>query len=292
MMIFSIIEAAVGSLDSLTEISDAVVGKDWLRQAMIWGIKLVIGLILIWIGMRISRGISRLSARAMTKAEVEPTVVQFLRKVVYVALLVMLFVGALQIFGVPATSILTLVGAAGLAIGLALKDSLSNIASGVMLVSLRTLKVGDVVNIADKTGKVESISIFQTILRGPNNQIFVIPNNLVTSSPIINLTPGRTRRIELTIGIGYSDDIDLARATALEIMHGDERVHKDPAPDVLVYALAESSVNLGIRCHVNNEDYLACNSALQENIKKAFDRVGVSIPFPQRQVHVIQARPD
>jgi small conductance mechanosensitive channel len=177
-------------------------------------------------------------------------------------------------------------GAAGLAIGLALKDSLSNIASGVMLVSLKPFRVGDLVNIAGSTGKVEAVSIFQTRLRGADNQTIVLPNSLITDDAIVNLTPALTRRIELIIGIGYGDDIDQARAVALEVLAADARVLPEPAADVLVYELAESSVNLGVRCHVSNADYFVTRCALTEGIKKAFDRAGISIPFPQRDLHV------
>ena len=260
--------------------------EDWAQLALSWGFKLISAIVLIWVGIRAAKFVGKMFYRAMQKASVEPTVAQFMSRVVYFVLLILITVVILQLFGVPATSLLALLGAAGLAIGLAMKDSLSNIASGVMLVGLRSFKVGDMVTIADKTGKVVSISIFQTVLRGGNNQTFIIPNNLVTSSPIINLTPDLTRRIELTIGIGYKDDIDLARAQALNIIKNDRRVLNEPPADVLVYSLGDSAVNLGIRCHVLNDDWFLCSAELLENIKKAFDRAGISIPFPQREVHV------
>lgn len=184
------------------------------------------------------------------------------------------------------TSMIAVLGAAGLAIGLALKDSLSNIASGVMLVTLKPFKVGDMVNINGEMGKVESVSIFQTCLRGADNQVIVLPNSLVTTDSIINLTPDVKRRIALVIGIGYDDDIDKARAAALEVMRADERVLAEPPADVLVYELGDSSVNLGIRCHVANADYFTTKCELTERIKKAFDRDGISIPYPQRDVHM------
>jgi small conductance mechanosensitive channel len=167
-----------------------------------------------------------------------------------------------------------------------LKDSLSNIASGVMLVTLKPFRVGDIVRIGGESGSVESVSIFQTSLRGADNQSIVLPNSLITTASIINLTSGTTRRIELVVGIGYKDDIDAARAAALQVMHADPRVLADPAPDVLVYALADNAVNLGIRCHVRNADFFATKCALNEQLKKAFDDAGISIPFPQRDVHM------
>ena len=216
----------------------------------------------------------------------EPTAVQFLRKVAYVALLVLLALTVLGVFNVPMTSAFAVLGAAGLAIGLALKDSLSNIASGVMLVTLKPFRVGDIVTINSESGRVEEISIFQTRLRGADNQTIVLPNSLVTTDTIINLTPGEMRRVELVIGIAYASDIDVARATALDVMLADQRVLPDPPPDVLVYALADNAVNLGIRCHVPNADWFAAKCDLTEHIKKAFDNAGIGIPFPQRDVHI------
>ena len=258
----------------------------WTAAAASIGLRVLGALVLFAIGLRIAKWIAGIAERALTRADVEPTAVLFLRKVAYIALLVVLVLAALQVVGVPMTSMIAVLGAAGLAIGLALKDSLSNIASGVMLVSLKPFRVGHIVTIAGETGKVESVSIFQTVLRGADNQTIVLPNSLITTDSIINLTPDVMRRIELVIGIAYNDDIDAARGAALKLMQEDERVLSEPAPDVLVYALADNSVNLGIRCHVANADFFVTKCELTERIKKAFDEIGVSIPFPQRDVHM------
>ena len=258
----------------------------WTAAAASIGLRVLGALVLLAIGLRIAKWIAGIAERALTRADVEPTAVLFLRKVAYIALLVVLVLAALQVVGVPMTSMIAVLGAAGLAIGLALKDSLSNIASGVMLVSLKPFRVGHIVTIAGETGKVESVSIFQTVLRGADNQTIVLPNSLITTDSIINLTPDVMRRIELVIGIAYNDDIDAARGAALKLMQEDERVLSEPAPDVLVYALADNSVNLGIRCHVANAVFFVTKCELTERIKKAFDEIGVSIPFPQRDVHM------
>ncbi|MFP7721592.1 mechanosensitive ion channel family protein [Lysobacter sp. A3-1-A15] len=258
----------------------------WTAAAASIGLRVLGALVLLAIGIRIAKWIAGLAERGLARAEVEPTAVLFLRKAAYIALLVVLVLAALQVVGVPMTSMIAVLGAAGLAIGLALKDSLSNIASGVMLVSLKPFRVGHVVTIGGETGKVESVSIFQTVLRGPDNQTIVLPNSLITTDSIINLTPDVMRRIELVIGIGYGDDIDAARGVALGIMREDERVLSEPEPDVLVYALGDNSVNLGIRCHVANADFFVAKCELTERIKKGFDAIGVSIPFPQRDVHM------
>ncbi len=258
------------------------------EAAMTFGLKVAGGLLLFIIGMRVAKWVAGIAEHALNRADVEPTATMFLRKVAYVILLVVLILAVLQVVGVPMTSMIAVLGAAGLAIGLALKDSLSNIASGVMLVSLKPFKVGDMVTINGETGKVEAVSIFQTRIRGADNQTIVLPNSLITTDSIINLTPDTMRRIELVIGIGYGDDIDAARAIAMGIMQEDARVLADPEPSVLVYALGDSSVNLGIRCHAANADYFVTKCELIERIKKAFDRDGISIPFPQRDVHLYQ----
>ena len=251
-----------------------------------WGTKLVVALLIFVIGRRIAIWVTRVIQRGLVRADVEATSALFLQKVAYVILLVVLVLAALQVIGIPMTSMIAVLGAAGLAIGLALKDSLSNIASGVMLVTLKPFRAGDVVTIAGETGKVEQVSIFQTRLRGGDNQTIVLPNSLITADSIVNLTPDTMRRIELVVGIGYHDDIQAARAAALSVMHGDQRVLAEPAPDVLVYGLADNGVQLGIRCHVRNDDHFVTKCELTERIKHAFDDAGISIPFPQRDVHM------
>lgn len=259
---------------------------NWIELAISLGLRVLGALIVLAIGMRLAAVVAAWIGRILGRTQIEQTAAQFLARVAQVALQIVLLLAVVQLLGVPMTSMLAVLGAAGLAIGLALKDSLSNVASGFMLVALRPFKVGDVVTVHGVTGKVEVINIFQTRLRGTDNQTITLPNALITADSIVNLTPDTTRRIELVIGIGYSDDIDLARATMMEILQAEPRLLDEPAPDVLVYELAESSVNLGIRGYVANADYPATKCELTERIKKAFDRVGVSIPFPQRDTHV------
>ncbi|SEL10933.1 small conductance mechanosensitive channel [Pseudoxanthomonas sp. GM95] len=261
--------------------------EQWTGIALGVGTRVLIGLVVLWIGLRLAKWLAGIATRGMTRAELEPTAVQFIARVLYVVLLVLLLLAILQsVFGVAPASLMAVVGAAGLAIGLALKDSLSNVASGVMLVTLKPFRVGDVVTLSGQTGKCESVSIFQTRLRGADNQTIILPNSVITSSEIINLTPDTRRRVELVIGIGYNDDIDKAKSLIGELLKGDTRILQEPAADVVVYALADNSVNLGVRCHVLNNDWFGVKCDLTENIKKAFDANGVSIPFPQRDVHV------
>jgi small conductance mechanosensitive channel len=251
------------------------------------GIKVGGAILLFYVGLHLAKWVVRITSRALGRANVEPTSLQFISRVVYVVLLIVLVLAILQIFfGVAPTSFLAILGAAGLAIGLALKDSLSNVASGVMLVTLKPFRVGDIVQIGGSSGKVEAVSIFQTRLRGPDNQTIVLPNNLITTAPIINLTPDTMRRIELVVGIGYNDSVEAARSAALAVMYADKRILSEPAPDVVVYELGDNAVKLGIRCHVGNDDHFLTKCDLNERIKGAFDKEGISIPFPQRDVHM------
>ncbi|WP_300617712.1 mechanosensitive ion channel domain-containing protein [Dokdonella sp.] len=258
----------------------------WLQLATDFALRLIGALIVLAIGLRIARFAAGSLDRVLQRTHIERTASDFLSRAALVALQIVLLLAVVQLLGVPMSSMFAILGAAGLAIGLALKDSLSNIASGVLLVALRPFKVGDIVTVHGATGKVETISIFQTRLRGGDNQTVTVPNSLITADSIINLTPDTMRRIELVVGIGYGDDIDRARTTALGVVTADPRVLHAPAPDVLVYELAPSSVNLGIRCHVSNDDFFATKCELTERIKKAFDAAGISIPFPQRDAHV------
>lgn len=268
--------------------------QEWLHS-FAWQdtlLKLLGALVLLLVGLKVARWLAGIAERGLVRADVEPTAVTFLRKVAYVILLVVLFLAVLQVIGVPMTSMIAVLGAAGLAIGLALKDSLSNIASGVMLVTLKPFRAGDVVTIAGETGTVESVSIFQTCLRGADNQMIVLPNSLITSDAIINRTPDIQRRIELLVGISYDSDIGKARACALEVMAADDRLLPEPPPDVLVYGLGDNSVDLGIRCHVRNEDWFVTKCELIERIKVAFDEAGIGIPYPQRDVHMYHHHAD
>lgn len=266
---------------------EGLLGKiQWNELLTAWGIKIAAALAVLLVGMWLARWLANLLPKAMGRVGVDIMLTSFLRNVAYAVGIVVVVIAALGTVGVNTASLLAVIGAAGLAIGLALKDSLSNIASGVMLVTLRPFRVGDVVTIAGQTGTVESVRIFQTVLSGPDRQSFTIPNNLITASPIVNLTAQPTRRVELVIGIGYQDDLSVARQVALEIMHADKRVLADPAPDVVVYELGANSVNLGIRCYVMASDWFGVKVTLLEQIKLGFDRAKVSIPYPQQDMHL------
>lgn len=253
-----------------------------------WGPKVLAALgILVggWIVARITRAIVR---KGMTKAKVEPTLVGFVANLGYMLLMTIVFITALAKMEIPTGSFVAVIGAAGLAIGFALQGSLSNFAAGVMIILFRPFRAGDVIEGAGVIGMVEEIQVFATVLKTGDSKRIIIPNSALTGGTIINYSANPSRRIDLVFGIGYGDDIDKAKKIVTEILEAHPKILKDPAATVAVGALADSSVNLFVRPWVKNADYWAVFFDLNEQVKKAFDKQGVSIPFPQRDVHLHQ----
>jgi small conductance mechanosensitive channel len=250
--------------------------------------KIISALLVFLIGKWIARKITKVLVRLLESRQIDITLIGFLEGIVYYALFITVLIAAAGQLGIKTTSFLAILGAASLAVGLALKDSLANFSSGVMLILFRPFKVGDVVTVGGETGKVEQISVFSTILNTPDNQRKIIPNGSIANSTITNITANPTRRIDLVVGIGYDDDIRKAKATLEEILAADSRVLRDPAPFVAVSELADSSVNLVVRPWVAKENYWDVYCALTETIKITFDEQGISFPYPQRDVHLFQ----
>jgi small conductance mechanosensitive channel len=200
--------------------------------------------------------------------------------------MVFVIIAAINTLGVQTTSFIAVIGAAGLAIGFALQGSLANFASGVMLIIFRPFKAGDFVEAGGTSGAVEAIHIFNTVLKTPDNKKVIIPNSKVTGDNIVNYSAKDTRRVDLVFGIGYEDDIRKAKQTLEQIVASDERVLKDPAPTIAVSELGDSSVNFVVRPWVNTADYWSVYFDLTEKVKLTFDDQGISIPFPQTDVHL------
>ena len=251
-----------------------------------WGVRLVTAVIVFVAGRWLARLIVRFMHRVMERAKIDRTLSKFLGSIVYALLLVAIVIAALDRLGVDTTSLLALLGAAGLAVGLALKDSLSNFSAGVMLIIFRPFKIGDYIEAGGTAGTVEHIQVFSTTFVTADNQEITVPNGLIFAGKIINVNARPTRRLDLVLGIGYSDDIAKARELIAKVMADDDRILKDPAPAISVTELADSSVNLNIRPWVKTSDYWAVRSDLLERIKMIFDQNGISIPFPQRDVHL------
>ncbi len=257
--------------------------KDWIVTN---GPNVLIALIIFIIGRILAKWVAAIARKAMLKSGIEQTLVRFLNKLIYYVLLAAVVIAAADQLGIKTTSFIAILGAAGLAVGLALKDSLANFASGVMLILFQPFKVGDAISTAGVTGKVFQIDIFSTIILTPDNQKVIVPNSSITSGVITNITAEPTRRIDLTIGIGYDDDITQAKDVLKSLVEADTRILKDPAPVISVVELADSSVNLIVRPWVKTSDYWDVRWDLTEKIKLTFDKEGISFPYPQQEVHM------
>jgi small conductance mechanosensitive channel len=253
---------------------------------MPWAIRIGVALAIFIVGRWIARWLTNMVRKVMTKSSMDEMLINFLGNIVYMVLLLAVVMAALDHLGIQTTSLLAVFGAAGLAVGLALKDSLSNFSSGVMIILFRPFKVGDFIEAGGATGVVEEVRIFATIMKTGDNREIIVPNSQIYSGTIINYSAKATRRIDLVFGIGYGDDIAKAKQIMDDIMKQDERILADPAPAVAVGELADSSVNFNVRPWVNSGDYWPVRADLLEKIKLAFDANGISIPYPQQDVHM------
>jgi len=263
---------------------------EWVTtaQAMLtaFGLKLVAAILIFVIGRWVAKMVQNGLEKGMLKAKVDQVLVTFTVNMAYTALMVFVALAALGQLGVQTTSFIAVLGAAGLAVGLALQGSLSNFASGVMIIIFRPFKIGDYVEGGGVGGTVKAIHIFTTTLTTGDNKRVIVPNSKMMGDNIINYSAEGTRRLDLTASIGYGDSIDKAKAVLQDILAKEPRVLKDPAPFVGVSKLAESSVDFTVRPWVQSADYWPVCFDLNEAIKKRFDAEGLSIPFPQRDVHL------
>lgn len=247
---------------------------------------LLMALLIFVIGKWLVNKVVTVLGKVLRKVKgMDETLIKFLENIVYYALMIVVLLTALGKLGVETTSFLAILGAAGLAIGLALKDSLGNFASGVMIILFKPFKVGDVVTAAGVTGSVTEVGIFNSIFTTPDNQKIIIPNGAITSGSITNINANDTRRVDLLIGIGYNDDIKKAKDVLTSIVTSNEKVLIDKGITVAVSELADSSVNFVVRAWVNTPDYWDVKFTLTETIKTTFDKEGITIPFPQQDVH-------
>ena len=253
-----------------------------------FGLKLIAAIAVFVIGRWVTKMIVRGVQRAMEKAETDPTLIGFIKNVTYGGLMALVIIAAAGQLGVQTTSFIAVLGAAGLAVGLALQGSLANFAAGVLMIIFRPFKAGDFIEASGVAGVVEEIQLFTTKLRTPDNKTVIIPNGQVTAGSITNYSAKDTRRIDMTFGIGYGDDIDKAKRIIREVLDADERILKDPEPTIGLVELGDSSVNFAVRPWVNSADYWNVYFDTHETMKKRFDAEGISIPFPQRDVHIYQ----
>ncbi|MFN3700508.1 MAG: mechanosensitive ion channel family protein [Alphaproteobacteria bacterium] len=252
----------------------------------LYAIKILTALVIFFIGKFIAKRIVRIVQAIMRKSKIDETLVGFAGHMLYALALAFIIIAALSQLGVDTTSLTAAVAAAGLAIGLALQGSLANFAAGVVIILFRPFKIGDFVDAAGIAGIVEEISILTTQFRTPDNKTIIVPNSTITGANIINFSAKPTRRIDLVFGVSYSDDLKKVREILTKIIEGDERILKDPEPVIAVHTLGDNSVDFVVRPWVKSEHYWDVYFFLQETVKTEFDKQGVSIPFPQRDLHL------
>ena len=251
----------------------------------LYGFRLVGAILIFYIGKIIARFLTNLIKKAMRKANLDETITKFGGNVIYGGLMLFIILAALSKLGINTNSFIAVLGAAGLAVGLAFQGTLSNVGAGVLLVFFRPFNVGDFINAAGESGAVEEINLFSTLLKTGDNKQIIIPNSAIIGGNITNFSKKETRRVDFVFGIGYDDDLKLAKTTLEEIINADERVLEDPAAFVAVSELADSSVNFVVRAWVKSGDYWGVKFDTIEKVKLTFDEKNISIPYPQMDVH-------
>lgn len=269
---------------------DNLLSEDTLTQIQelltVYGLKVIAALAIFIIGKIIAKAISTGVSNAMNKGGSDPILISFTTNMLYAALLAFVIIAALGQLGIQTTSFIAILGAAGLAVGLALQGSLANFAAGVLMIIFRPFKQGDFIEGAGVSGVIEEVHIFNTVMRTGDNKTIIIPNGSLMNGNIINYSTKPTRRLDLVIGIGYDDDIKKAKQVLEDLMASEERILKDPAPTIGLLELADSSVNFAVRPWVNSADYWGVHFDLLERIKLRFDDEGISIPYPQQDIHL------
>lgn len=262
--------------------------EQFMEWAATYGMKILAAAAILIIGRLVVGIVTSFVRKLMTKTKVDETLTKFITSLIKIFLLMVVFIAALNSLGVETTSLIAILGAAGLAIGLALQGSLSNFSAGVMLIIFRPFTTGDYVEAGGTSGSVEEIRIFNTILKTIDNKMVIIPNGNIIGNNIINYSAEDTRRVDMVFGIGYDDNLKKAKEILLRLIDEDERILKDPEAAVAVSELANSSVNFVVRPWVKTADYWTVYFDFTEKVKLTFDAEGISIPYPQQDVHMYQ----
>ncbi|MBL6448648.1 mechanosensitive ion channel [Fulvivirga sp. 29W222] len=250
------------------------------------GLSIIKGVLVLLIGLQVIRFLTRSFNKFLEKRNTDPSLTPFLKSLFHNLLFILLILSALATLGIQMTSFVAIIGAAGLAVGLALQGTLQNFAGGVIILTLKPFKVGDFIEGAGHAGTVKEIQIFNTVMATPDNVQIVIPNGSLSNNSIKNYSANDTRRVDLVFGIGYGDDIKKAKEILENMVKGDKRILSEPEPVISVAGLGDSAVNINVRPWVNKADYWALYWDFQERVKLEFDKNGISIPFPQRDVHI------
>ena len=251
-----------------------------------FGLSLFIALTILIVGRQVVKIVIKVISSALERSNTEDTVRIFVTNLLNTLLMIVVFIAAINQLGIQTTSIIAVLGAAGLAIGLALQGSLSNFAAGILIVIYRPYKVGDYIQADNHLGTVDDIQIFSTVLKTPDNKLVIVPNGSIMNGSIVNFSNQDKRRVDIIASCSYEDDIDKVKSVLADILSQDDRILSDPEPRIAVSELADSSVNLIVRPWVKNSDYINVYYSLLEEIKKRFDQEGISIPYPQNDVHI------
>ncbi len=256
-----------------------------IAYASEYGLKILAAFVVFFIGKWVTNKLTKLSKRLMVKAKIDTTLVEFVESLVYFVLLMVVIIASLNTVGVDTTSFIAIFGAAGLAVGLALQGSLANVGAAVLIIVFRPFEVGDMIDAGGAVGTVTDINLFSTIISPVDNRTIIVPNAKIIGGNITNFSNKPTRRVDHVFGIGYGDDLKLAKQTLMSIVEADSRILTDPEPFVAVSELADSSVNFVVRAWVLNDDYWGVYFDMIESVKLTFDEKGISIPYPQMDVH-------
>jgi len=286
------IEQAAEVLNQVTEVLDPEIASKYLDMAMDlavqYGLKLLAAIAVFIIGKMVASGVKKLVIRVMKKSEADPIIIGFTSSIAYIAMMAFVILAAFGQLGIQTTSFIAIIGAAGLAIGLALQGSLANFAAGFLMIIFRPFKVGDYIEAGGVSGTVRSIHIFTTTLTSPDNKTIIVPNAKIGNDNITNYSTQTTRRVDITVGVSYEADLKKVREILEQIVNQDERILKDPAHLIAVSELADSSVNFTFRLWVNKADYSSVLYTTNESIKNRFDEAGIGMPYPQRDIHLYE----
>ena len=261
-------------IDSITQIS------------VDFGLRILYAVLIIFVGRWIVKLLLKIIKTALEKTSIEETVRIFVANLLNTLLMVIIFIAAINQLGIETTSIIAMLGAAGLAIGLSLQGSLANFAAGILVVTFKPYKVGDYIEAGSAAGTVLDIQIFSTVLKTGDNKIVIIPNGIIMKDSIVNYSDQATRRVDIVASCGYEDDIDKVKEILWDILNQEDRILAEPEPKIAVSELADNSINFIVRPWVNSSDLWNVKYSILEQIKKRFDEEGISIPYPQRDVHI------
>ena len=289
-------ETATAEVLDITEVIPTdldQVGQLWAQVqdvVAVWGLKVIAAIAIFIIGRWVAKGVRIGVRRMMKQTDVDPIVIGFVGSITYIALLAFVIIAALGQLGIQTTSFIAILGAAGLAVGLALQGSLANFAAGFLMIIFRPFKVGDFIEGAGVSGVVDTIQIFTTTLKTGDNKTIIIPNAKLSGDNIINYSAQTRRRVDMTVGVAYDADLSKVRDVLKDIISKESRIHSDPEPLIAVAELADNSVNFVVRVWTDTGDYWGVKFAITETIKNRFDEAGIGIPFPQRDIHIVSGQ--